>query len=86
MNKYMNKLIKYVLINVTDRVDFKNKIGIAIFIALICIYISLAELIQPLITSILQYWDFLLLRLYMFPLILWISICISLGFPEKQNQ
>ena len=55
VNKYMSTLIKYVLINVTDRVDFKNKIEIAIFIALVCIYIPLAELIQSLITSILQY-------------------------------
>ena len=51
----MSTLIKYVLINVTDRADFKNKIEIAIFIALVCIYIPLAELIQSLITSILQY-------------------------------
>lgn len=46
----MSKLIKHVLINVAERVDFKNKVEIAIFIALVCIYISLAELIQSLIT------------------------------------
>lgn len=50
MNKSMSKLIKYVLINVAERVDFKNKVEIAIFIALVCIYISLAELIQSFIT------------------------------------